>query len=222
MSRPESQAPSGRKRSNTVQSSYGNTSLANSITLSAPPLKVGDSRILTAWVNEPISTTVKLNHKHWPGVQEGDLICITSPMPEHGPGFLFVVPTEDINVKHQLQVRASACVNAVRVSAHVKISLPRPVLEKFGLRSNSEVTLTKVSILECIWKVWSRWCTRWTRKGSAQTTSSLCSKTSIWAGTTCGGLVVILSVNVCTSSSKSHSLALSRRRCKRCISAARR
>ncbi|KAI0692639.1 hypothetical protein C8T65DRAFT_72808 [Cerioporus squamosus] len=127
MSRPESQAPIGRKRSNTVQSAYGNTSLANSITIPAPPLKVGDSRILTAWVNEPVTTTVKLNHKHWPGVQEGDLICITSPVPEHAPGFLFVVPTEDINVKHQLQ-----------------ISLPRPVLETFGLRSNSEVTLTKV------------------------------------------------------------------------------
>ncbi len=115
MSRPDSQAPVGRKRSNTVQSAYGNTSLANSITIPAPPLKIGDSRILTAWVNEPVTTTVKLNHKHWPGVQEGDLICITSPVPEHAPGFLFVVPTEDINVKHQLQVRAHSSLSAGRL-----------------------------------------------------------------------------------------------------------
>ncbi|KAI0748730.1 hypothetical protein C8Q80DRAFT_1103693 [Daedaleopsis nitida] len=124
MSRPQSQAPTGRKRSNTAHSIFNPPPVA---TIPAPPLKTGDTRILTVWVNEPVSTTVKLNHRHWPGVAEGDLICIASPIPEHAPGFLFVVPGDDPAVKHQLQ-----------------ISLPRPVLEKFGLRSNSEVTCTKV------------------------------------------------------------------------------
>lgn len=98
MSRPESQAPSARKRSSTVTSIFAPTPLP------APPLRVGDSRTLTAWVNEPVTTSVKLNHKHWPGVAEGDLLCIASPLAEHAPGFLFVVPPEDPSVKHQLQV----------------------------------------------------------------------------------------------------------------------
>ncbi|KAH9927160.1 uncharacterized protein BXZ73DRAFT_48994 [Epithele typhae] len=121
MSRPQSQAPSSRKRSNTVQSVFSPT------TTSAPPLKIGDWRTLTTWVNEPTTSSVKFNHRHWPGVAEGDLLCISTPLPEHAPGFLFVVPPDDPSLKYQLQ-----------------ISLPRPVLEKFGLRSNSEVTVTKV------------------------------------------------------------------------------
>lgn len=47
---------------------------------------------------------MRLNHKHWPGVAEGDLICIASPLPDRAPGFLFVVPPEDPSLKHQLQV----------------------------------------------------------------------------------------------------------------------
>ncbi|TBU46873.1 hypothetical protein BD309DRAFT_562741 [Dichomitus squalens] len=125
MSRAESQAPpSGRKRSSTVHSIFTN---APPGAVSAGPLQIGDSRVLTAWVNEPVSALVKLNHRHWPGVAEGDLICIASPFPEHKPGFLFVAPAEDTGLKHQLQ-----------------ISLPKAVLEKFGLKSNSEVTLTIV------------------------------------------------------------------------------
>ncbi|KAI0351532.1 hypothetical protein OH77DRAFT_1429604 [Trametes cingulata] len=134
MSRAESLAPStGRKRSNTVQSIFGGypaptpSSSSAPGPVPAPPLKVGDSRTLTAWVNDGTSGTVRLNHKHWPGVAEGDLICIASPLPERDPGFLFVVPPEDSSLKHQLQ-----------------ISLPRPVLEKFGLRNSGEVILTKV------------------------------------------------------------------------------
>ena len=102
MSRAESQAPppSGRKRSSTVQSVFTTTPGA----ALAGPLQIGDSRVLTAWVNEPVSPLVKLNHRHWPGVAEGDLICIASPLPEHKPGFLFVAPAEDTGLKHQLQV----------------------------------------------------------------------------------------------------------------------
>ena len=70
----------------------------------APPLQIGDTRVLTAWVNEPVTTAVKLNHRHWPGVAEGDLICIASQDPAHEPGFLFVAPAEDTGLKHQLQV----------------------------------------------------------------------------------------------------------------------
>ena len=106
MSRPESQAPTGRKRSNTAHSIF-NPPIPSPVPVPAPPLKIGDSRVLTAWVNEPVTTTVKLNHRHWPGVAEGDLICISSPVPEHAPGFLFVVPGEDAAVKHQLQVCTS-------------------------------------------------------------------------------------------------------------------
>ena len=102
MSRPESQAPSSRKRSNTVTSVFNTPPPLPP----APPLKVGDTRVLTAWVNEPVTAFVKLNHKHWPGVAEGDLICIASPLAEHAPGFLFVVPSEDPSAKHQLQVSA--------------------------------------------------------------------------------------------------------------------
>ena len=47
---------------------------------------------------------MKLNHKHFAGVVEGDLICIASPLQEHHPGFLFVAPAEDSGLKHQLQV----------------------------------------------------------------------------------------------------------------------
>ncbi|KAI0323996.1 hypothetical protein GY45DRAFT_485434 [Cubamyces sp. BRFM 1775] len=132
MSRAESLAPStGRRRSNTVQSIFGGypmsaTLPAVPVLVQAPPLKIGDSQNLTVWVNDGPGG-VKLNHKHWPGVAEGDLVCIASSLPEHAPGFLFVVPPEDPFLKHQLQ-----------------ISLPRPVLEKFGLRNSGEVTLTKV------------------------------------------------------------------------------
>ncbi|CDO75228.1 hypothetical protein BN946_scf184895.g8 [Trametes cinnabarina] len=133
MSRAESLASAGRKRSNTVQSIF-TSHVTSSVPSSsgpapapAPPLKVGDSRTLTAWVNDGPGGAVKLNHRHWPGVAEGDLICIASPLADHSPGFLFVVPEEDTSLKHQLQ-----------------ISLPRPVLEKFGLRNSGEVTLTKV------------------------------------------------------------------------------
>ena len=114
MSRPESRAPSTRKRSNTVQSVFNPSPIPP-----PPPLKIGDARTLTAWVNEPGTTTVKLNHKHWPGVAEGDLICIASPLPEHAPGFLFVVPAEDSSAKHQLQV------SRVRIARAMQRLMPR-------------------------------------------------------------------------------------------------
>ncbi|KAI0823536.1 hypothetical protein BC628DRAFT_515846 [Trametes gibbosa] len=134
MSQPEPLAPSNsRKRSNTVQSLFGGypatATAMSSMPASGPPtpLRIGDSRTLTVWVNDEPGGTVRLNHKHWPGVAEGDLICVTSPLPQHAPGFLFVVSPEDSSLRHQLQV-----------------SLPRPVLEKFGLRNSGDVILTKV------------------------------------------------------------------------------
>lgn len=120
MSRPESQAPVSRKRSNTAHSIF-NAPAPPPVYIPAPPLKVGDQRVLTAWVNEPATTSVKLNHRHWPGVAEGDLICIASPVPEHKPGFLFVVPAEDAAVRHQLQVSARiSIVLCVKGSVHLK------------------------------------------------------------------------------------------------------
>ena len=109
MSRADAPAPpSGRKRSNTAHSIFGTAPIAAPPPpIPALPLQIGDSRVLTVWVNEARTTGVKLNHKHCIGVIEGDLVCIASPLQEHKPGFLFVAPAEDSGLKHQLQVSAS-------------------------------------------------------------------------------------------------------------------
>ncbi|CAL1711073.1 unnamed protein product [Somion occarium] len=124
-SRSESQAPQfgGRHRSNTAQS-----------VLKGPPvvpLRFGDSKLLVAWVHDPKeSPTITLNQTWWPGVAEGDLLHLSSQQQDEEPsrGLLHLVPKDEGNVKHQLQ-----------------ISIPRPIAEKFGLKTSSEIVLTKVN-----------------------------------------------------------------------------
>ncbi|KZT08675.1 uncharacterized protein LAESUDRAFT_48935 [Laetiporus sulphureus 93-53] len=122
-SRAESQASQfGRRRSNTVTSQYKPPSV------SATPLRLGDSKTLTTWVHDPKdSPNVQLNHSWWPGVAEGDVIRVSTSAIGSSSGFLFSVQKDEGNMKPQLQV-----------------SVPRPVADQFGLRNNGEVTLTKI------------------------------------------------------------------------------
>ncbi|KAF8899598.1 hypothetical protein CPB84DRAFT_1681083 [Gymnopilus junonius] len=127
VSREQSQY--GRRRSNTAQSTYR--------PVSAPvtaPLKIGDTRILNAWVHDiKDSPSVVFNHSWWPGVQEGDCLRVSSSSSENTEAaFLFTVPKEDLCSKPQLQ-----------------ISVPRPIADVFGLRNNSDVELTKVDKASC-------------------------------------------------------------------------
>ncbi|THU87258.1 hypothetical protein K435DRAFT_821688 [Dendrothele bispora CBS 962.96] len=112
-SRAESQQPPyGRRRSNTSQSI-----LRPLLTPTAPPLVVGDSKVLNSWVHDvKESTSVIFNHSWWPGVVEGDILSVSAGS-DHD-SFLFVVPKDD--------------------------GVPKPIAEAFGLRNNSEVIVTKV------------------------------------------------------------------------------
>lgn len=109
-SRAQSQSSRySRKRSNTAQSAYrSNTSATPSPLAAPPPVKVGESKTLAAWVHDPEkSAAVIFNHNWWPGINEGDLLRVTLGNPDSG--FLFFVPKEDTNsVKPQLQVRPFA------------------------------------------------------------------------------------------------------------------
>ena len=69
-----------------------------------PPVKVGESKTLAAWVHDhERSAAVIFNHSWWPGINEGDLLRVT--LGESDSGFLFFVPREDYNsVRPQLQV----------------------------------------------------------------------------------------------------------------------
>lgn len=109
----------GRRRSNTVQS-------GTPIPL---PLKLGDSKILNSWVHDPKkSPRVILNQSWWPGVAEGDVLRITaSQSSDDCSGLLFTVPRDEGCSKPTLQ-----------------ISLPKNAADVFGLKNNSEITLTKV------------------------------------------------------------------------------
>ena len=69
-----------------------------------PKLKLGDSKILSAWVHDTMESNVLLNHAWWPGVSEGDLIQITPNNPESKDTFLFVVSNEDSSAIPQRQV----------------------------------------------------------------------------------------------------------------------
>jgi len=88
-----------RKRSNTTQSNVRATTFT--------PLKVGDSRILHAWVHDVReSPNVIFNSTWWPGVQEGDCLKISSNDSEDfDSGFLFTIPRIEPCPKPQLQVR---------------------------------------------------------------------------------------------------------------------
>ncbi|KAI0949833.1 hypothetical protein AcV7_008487 [Taiwanofungus camphoratus] len=127
-SRSESQTPQfGRRRSNTAQSIY------KTQPLSATPLKIGDSKTLITWVHDvKDSPNVTLNQAWWSGVAEGDMFRLSANSSDNASGFLFIFQRDEGSVRHQLQ-----------------ISVPKPVAEKFGLRNNGEVTLTKIDKAKC-------------------------------------------------------------------------
>ncbi|KAI6045628.1 hypothetical protein EDC04DRAFT_2877047 [Pisolithus marmoratus] len=111
----------GRRRSNTLQSAVGNPPPA--------PLKHGDFKVLNTWVHEPKeSSKVIFNQSWWPGVAEGDVLRVTALLSEDSSGFIFTVPKDEGCSKPTLQ-----------------ISLPKNVADVFGLKNNTEVTLTKVN-----------------------------------------------------------------------------
>ncbi|KAH9966550.1 hypothetical protein BC827DRAFT_1124900 [Russula dissimulans] len=125
ISRSESQY--SRRRSNTVHSAFKNTLPSH------PPLELGASKVLSAWVHSTgDSTNAILNHSHLPGVAAGDLLRVTTSLLHEKSGFLFLVPNEDASMRPQLQ-----------------ISLPKSVAEAFNIRNNTEVTVTKVDKVEC-------------------------------------------------------------------------
>ena len=103
VARPESRTSqvSGRRRSNTAQSVFKSPSL-----VTPTPLRFGDSKILTAWVHDPKeSASITLNPVWWPGVAEGDLLHVSHQRREESKqGFLFLVPRDEGNIRHQLQV----------------------------------------------------------------------------------------------------------------------
>ncbi|KAJ6622952.1 hypothetical protein B0H10DRAFT_1787300 [Mycena sp. CBHHK59/15] len=118
-SRGESQSAYGRRRSNTAQS------LLRPMPPAAP-LNFGDSQVLNSWVHDlKESTTVIFNQAWWPGVCEGDMLCVSSH--PDAEGFVFIVPRDEGCPKPQLQ-----------------ISIPKPVAEAFKLKNNNDVVVTKV------------------------------------------------------------------------------
>jgi len=95
ISRSESQY--SRRRSNTTLSAFKNTLPP------PPPLELGTSKVLTAWVHSTgDSGSVLLNHSCLPGVATGDLLRVTQLHDKSG--FLFLVPDEDTSIRTQLQV----------------------------------------------------------------------------------------------------------------------
>ncbi|KDR67969.1 hypothetical protein GALMADRAFT_79088 [Galerina marginata CBS 339.88] len=129
MAASREQSQYGRRRSNTGQSTFRAVP-----TFTPTPLKVGDSKVLNAWVHDvKDSHSVLINQTWWPGVQEGDCLRVLSSNADNPEAaFLFTVPKDEGCPKPQLQ-----------------ISVPRPIAEVFGLRNNSEVTLTKVDKASC-------------------------------------------------------------------------
>ncbi|KIJ16859.1 hypothetical protein PAXINDRAFT_98644, partial [Paxillus involutus ATCC 200175] len=112
----------GRRRSNTVQS------LARAPPQATMPLKLGDSKVLNSWVHDPKeSSKVILNQSWWPGVAEGDMLRVVGTQSEDDSGYLFTVPKDEGCSKLALQ-----------------ISLPRNAADAFGVKNNTEVTVTKV------------------------------------------------------------------------------
>ncbi|KAI6166822.1 hypothetical protein EDD17DRAFT_1095190 [Pisolithus thermaeus] len=110
----------GRRRSNTLQSTIGNPPPA--------PLRHGDFKVLNTWVHESKETPkVIFNQSWWPGVTEGDVLRVTALQSEDFSGFLFTVPKDEGCSKPTLQ-----------------ISLPKNAADVFGLKNNTEVTVTKV------------------------------------------------------------------------------
>ena len=99
MSSSRDQSQYGRKRSNTAQSSFRSVPVT-------PPLKVGDSKVLNAWVHDvKDSPQVVFNQSWWPGVSEGDVLRVCCDPEQPDASFLFIVPKDEGCPKPQLQVR---------------------------------------------------------------------------------------------------------------------
>lgn len=100
MAASREQSQFSRKRSNTAQSNFR-------VVSTFVPLKVGDTKVLHAWVHDVReSPSVIFNSSWWPGVQEGDCLRVSSNDSEDIDwGFLFTVPRIEPCPKPQLQVR---------------------------------------------------------------------------------------------------------------------
>ena len=78
----------------------------------ALPIKIGDSKILDAWVHDTDeSSNVVFNKAYWPGDAQGSVIRVTVVDEPEAEGFLFVVPfdkdapTVKDKLQDKLQVR---------------------------------------------------------------------------------------------------------------------
>ncbi|THH20912.1 hypothetical protein EW146_g569 [Bondarzewia mesenterica] len=99
MSTSRAESHYGRHRSDTAQSVY------RAVSKPSAPLKVGDSKVLSAWVHDTKeSPHVRLNRTYWPGVAEGDLLKLTLGNAETKKGVLFIMSNEDNSTKPQMQV----------------------------------------------------------------------------------------------------------------------
>ncbi|PPQ63384.1 hypothetical protein CVT24_005649 [Panaeolus cyanescens] len=123
MATSREQSRYGRRRSDTTTSNFR-------VLPTYIPLKIGDTKVLNAWVHDQKDQpSVIFNQTWWPGVAEGDLLRVSSSAAQDPDeqSFLFLVPKDEGCYKPQLQ-----------------ISVSRSVADVFGLRNNSEVTLAKV------------------------------------------------------------------------------
>lgn len=105
------QSQFGRRRSNTATSNF------NRILPAYIPLKLGDTKVLNAWVHDQKDQpSVIFNQTWWPGVAEGDLLRVSSSAAQEPDeqSFLFLVPRDEGCSKPQLQV-CEACAMIVQV-----------------------------------------------------------------------------------------------------------
>jgi hypothetical protein len=103
MANSREQSQYGRRRSNTAQS---NLRTLPAIPSTIGPLKIGDSKVMNAWVHDvKDSHSVIFNQAWWPGVTEGDCLRVVSANAENPESaFLFMVPKDEGCSKPQLQV----------------------------------------------------------------------------------------------------------------------
>ena len=115
MATSREQSQFGRRRSNTAQSTFR----AIPPPLTAISLRLGDSKVLNAWVHDvKDSPAVIFNQSWWPGVAEGDLLKVLSSNADHPESaFLFLVPKDEGCSKPQLQVCFSC--HKQRLGSHI-------------------------------------------------------------------------------------------------------
>lgn len=192
----------GRRRSNTAQSVFRNATVAST------PLRFGDSKSLTAWVHDPKeSSTITFNPIWWPGSVEGDLLYVSHQRWEESrQGFLFLVPKDEGNIKHQLQVHFNIITILLVGWPSNQISIPRPTAEQFGMKNSGEIRLTKVILfsLESLYYCWP-W-DRLTLRTGVQIMSNSFSKINIWVAMKCGDSKATLSASAYTWNKTSPSL----------------